>query len=91
MEHATISWITEDTFSKKQLAAQIEVARDEQLKDIIFDSGKNAELSSLAFDLPIELIPYTRYYWTVKVWGDAGDEAVSEVNWFETGKREDGW
>ena len=91
MEHATISWITEDTSSKKQLAAQIVVARDEQLKDMIYDSDKNAELSSLAFNLPIELVPYTRYYWTVKVWGDLEDESVSEVNWFETGKREDGW
>ncbi len=91
MEHATVSWITEDTSSKKQLSAQIIVASDAQMKEILFDSGTNAELSSLAFDLPIELIPYTRYYWTVKVWGYAGDEAISEVNWFETGKREESW
>jgi alpha-L-rhamnosidase len=91
MQQATVSWITEDTTSKRQVAAQIVVALDDMMSNIIYDSGKNLELSSLAVDLPIELLPYTRYYWTVKVWGDGGDEAVSAVNWFETGKREEGW
>ncbi|MCM8712016.1 glycoside hydrolase family 78 protein [Clostridium sp. SYSU_GA19001] len=91
MEQATVSWITEDTTSKKQVAAQVIVARDAELEEIIYDSGKSSELSSLAVKLPITLTPYTRYYWIVKVWGDTGDEAVSEVNWFETGKREDSW
>ncbi len=91
MEYASVSWITEDTVSKKQAAAQIIVAKDAALKEIIFDSGKDEKLSNLAVDLPITLTPYTRYYWTVKVWGDAGDEAVSGINWFETGKQEDDW
>jgi alpha-L-rhamnosidase len=91
MDKATVSWITEETTSKRQQAAQVIVARNLELNDIIYDSGKSNELSSLAVKLPITLTPYTRYYWTVRVWGDAGDEAVSEVNWFETGKREDAW
>jgi len=91
MEHATISWITEDTASKKQTAAQVKVAGDSEMKELLYDSGKDEHLSNLAVDLPLELLPYTRYYWTVRVWGDAGDEAISEVNWFETGKREDDW
>ncbi|MGB4658726.1 MAG: alpha-L-rhamnosidase N-terminal domain-containing protein, partial [Mobilitalea sp.] len=91
MNHATVSWITEDILSKKQQAAQIIVARDSAMEEVLYDSGKNTELSNLGSNLPIELTPYTRYYWTVKVWGDAGDEAVSDVNWFETGKREDSW
>lgn len=91
MNQAVISWITEDTSSKKQLAAQVVVGKDAQLKEIIYDSGRSNELSSLSVQLPITLTPYTRYYWTVKVWGDAGDEAVSEVNWFETGKRDEDW
>jgi len=91
MEQATVSWIAEDTSSKKQLAAQVIVSQDAEMKTVIYDSGKNPELSSLAAELPVKLAPYTRYYWTVRVWGDDGDEAVSDVNWFETGKREEGW
>jgi len=91
MEQTVISWITEDTSSKKQLAAQVIAAKDAGLHDIIYDSGKNTELSSLAVELPIELEPYARYYWRVKVWGDAGDEAESDLNWFETGKRNEQW
>ncbi len=91
MDYATVTWITEDTSSKKQLAARIRVAMDPEMIEVNYDSKKSSELSSLAVDLPLKLEPYTRYYWTVQVWGDAGDEAVSEVNWFETGKREDGW
>lgn len=91
MDQATVSWIAEETNSKKQLAAQVIVSSDAELSDIIYDSGKSNELSSLAVRLPITLVPYTRYYWLVRVWGDAEDEAASEVNWFETGKREDGF
>lgn len=91
MEKATVSWITDETTSKRQLAAQISVAKDAKCKEIIFDTGKSTDLSSLGVHLPIELEAYTRYSWQVKVWGDGGDSAISEVNWFETGKREDGW
>ncbi len=91
MEHATISWIAEETSSKKQVAAQVIVAKNPDLSEVIYDSGKDEKLSNLAYDLPIDLAPYTRYFWMVKVWGDKGDEAASLVNWFETGKREDGW
>lgn len=91
MDHTTVSWITGDTSSKRQLAARIVVAADALMTQIIYDSGRSEALSNLATDLPVELQAYTRYYWTVQVWGDAGDEAVSAVNWFETGKRGDGW
>lgn len=91
MDQATLSWITEDSSSKKQQAAQVIVAKDDKCSDILYDTGKNSELSSLGVHLPIELEAYTRYYWQVKVWGESGDEAISDVNWFETGKREDGW
>ena len=91
MDYATVSWITEETPSKRQLAAQVIVANDYRMSEVIYDSGRSGELSNLAVKLPITLAPYTRYYWTVKVWGDKGDEAVSDVNWFETGKRDEEW
>ena len=91
MKRVTASWIVEDTPSKKQAAAQIKVAHDPDMKNIVYDSGKDSEISSLAAELPLELVPYTRYYWKVKVWGDTGDTAESAVNWFETGKMSDTW
>jgi alpha-L-rhamnosidase len=91
MDRATVSWIAEDTASKKQTAARVIVAADAGMSRILHDSGKSAALSSLAVDLPVALAPRTRYFWTVQVWGGAGDTAVSDVNGFETGKREEPW
>ena len=91
MEQATVSWIADDTLSKKQLAAQVIVASNSDMSDILYDSGRKADLSNLAVNLPVKLAARTRYYWTVKVWGDAGDDAQSDVNWFETGKRDESW
>lgn len=91
LKSVTVSWITEDTASKKQIAAQLVVARDAQMKEVLYDSGRDPQLSSLAVTLPISLKPCTRYYWFVTVWGDAGDEATSELNWFETGKMTQDW
>jgi hypothetical protein len=46
------SWTVENSFcskSKKQAAAKIEVAADEEFADIIYDSGKQGGISSLGF------------------------------------------
>ena len=91
MERATVSWTADSDISKQQEAARITVALDRQMSCIIYDSGKKRELESTGVELPLKLEPRTRYYWNVQVWGDAGDEAVSEVNWFETGKRKEAW
>ena len=91
MKRVTASWITEDTASKKQVAAQIKVATDADMKDILYDSGKDPGISSLASEIPLTLAPYTRYFWTVKIWGDSGDSQVSDVNYFETGKLSESW
>ena len=91
MKAVTFSWITEETTSKKQTAAQIKVASDGGFSNILYDSGKSEDISSLAAKIPVELSPCTRYFWTVQVWGDEGDTAVSDVNWFETGKMEEPW
>ncbi len=74
----SLSFITSDTKAVKQVAAQIKVALDEDFKEEIFDSGKSKEIDSLAYELPIVLKPYTRYYWKVTVWGDNGEIATSE-------------
>ena len=91
MDQATVSWIVEETNSQKQQAARVLVAADPKMGSILYDSGRSSELSSRATALPIKLEPRRRYFWTVQVWGDQGDTAVSAVNWFETGKRNEPW
>ena len=87
----SLSFVTYDTAAKKQTAAQIQVALDEEFTNIVFDSGVNAWIDSLAFKPTVNLKPCTRYYWRVSVWADNGDEAVSETAWFETAKLAESW
>lgn len=91
LEKPRLSFITCETEAKKQTAAQIQVALDPHFSNIVFDSGKSEEIDSLAFELPMELQPYTRYYWRVTVWADNGDMATSDPAWFETAKGEEPW
>lgn len=80
----TVSFVVEDTISKKQKEARIWVAKDEDFKAVVYDSGSRTDLLGTGFSLPLEWEPETRYYWKVQVWGDAGDTAVSPVAWVET-------
>ena len=89
MEEAVFSWIAESEASKNQCRALIRVALDAQMKDVVYASDPKGNPDSTGFALPVKLQPRTRYYWTVQVWGDSGDTAVSDVNSFETGKREE--
>jgi alpha-L-rhamnosidase len=86
-----LSFVTYDTTATKQTAAQIQVALDEEFKNIVFDSGKSEEIDSLAFELPIKLEAYTGYYWRVTIWADNGDIAISDPAWFETAKLTEPW
>ena len=89
MEEAVLSWVTESEQSHTQTRAKIRVALDEHMENVIYVSGPKDDPRSTGFGVPITLTPRTRYYWTVQVWGDGGDTAVSKVNYFETGKREE--
>jgi alpha-L-rhamnosidase len=88
-----VSWIVENTRAKKQIAAQVVVKKglNAEIGILIFDSGKNESLSSLGYELPIELEPYTRYFWKVFVWADNDDFAESDWAFFETAKLKDPW
>jgi alpha-L-rhamnosidase len=87
----SLSYIPCDTTASKQAAAQVQVALDIDFKEIVFDSGKNEDIDSLAYELAIRLKPRTRYYWRVTVWADNGETATSEPAWFETAKMEEPW
>ena len=88
MEHVAVSWVAESEQSTEQARAEIVVATDSGMKKVIYSSKLEDAIESVGTKLPIELQPCTRYYWTVEVQGNGGDTAISEVNFFETGKRE---
>ena len=84
--HPTISYILEEAAGKFQRSARIEVSETEDFGELCYDSGERDDICSTGFELSLELKPMTRYFWRVSVTDDAGDHAVSDAAWFETGK-----
>ena len=91
MEHIVFSWKVEDAVGSRQEWARIRVASDAGMTELLFDSGEDPAADSLAYRISLSLSPRTRYYWTVRVRSDAGEEAESAVQWFETAKLEEAW
>lgn len=91
MERTVFSWKVSEAEGKRQKEARILVAADAQMKEVLFDSGFDAKADPLCFQVEVDLKPHTRYYWTVTVHSDADEEATGEVQWFETGKRQEPW
>ena len=83
----TFHWVTEDCQGKKETESRIIVRQGEK---VVLDTGF-APHDSLAVPLAIKLAPRTRYTWTVTVRTDAGEEAVSPEQFFETGKMDEPW
>lgn len=88
MDSARISYVVEGSRGRRQTAARVVAAKDGNFSEIIYDSGKSAEIDSICYELPIALEPRTRYYWKVSVWDDAGAFCESDSAWFETAKGE---
>lgn len=91
MERTVFSWKVADAIGKRQAAARIVIAGDESLEQAIFDSGFDEAADSLGWNIPLKLKVRTRYYYRIEVRSDAGEEAASEVCWFETGKIGEPW
>ncbi len=101
MTRTVFSWKVKEVIGKHQTEARIQVAADEAMTQILNDTGWSDKLDSLASKVEVDLKPVTRYYWTVSVRSDASvetgtgeaapEEAVSQVQWFETGKRGQPW
>lgn len=91
MERTVFSWKVKEAKGKRQRQARILVAADAGMQEILFDTGLCNYADSRCFPVEIKLKPYTRYYWKVIVQSDADEEAEGEVQWFETGKRDDPW
>jgi alpha-L-rhamnosidase len=92
IDRPVFSWIVEDTQDKKQVAAQVVIAKDDVFSKIVFDTGRveGSEIESVAYRPHITLTPRTRYYWKVKVWGET-ESAESKIAWFETAKMDEPW
>ncbi|MCE7036665.1 alpha-L-rhamnosidase [Bacillus cereus] len=90
-----ISWQLESSNRNvKQLAYQLQVAKDREFKTIVFDSQKVETDQSLY--IPINSFSYsreTRYFYRVKAWDNHEEESSwSEVAFWETGLQgQDNW
>ena len=91
MNRPVFSWVTAESSGKTQKTARIRVARDQQMKEILYDTGEIERLCPLGEEADIILQPRTRYYWQVAVTADDGEQGLSETAWFETGKRDEKW
>ena len=91
MEKVSFSWKVSEARGKVQKAARVRIAADEEMKEILFDSGMDETADSLAYPVEFAMEPRTRYFWQVTVLSDAGEEADSEVQWFETAKMNEEW
>ncbi len=91
MDTATLSWVTNGVPGSFQTKAEIVVALDPELREVVYDSGERDDIDSIAHSVQLEWLPRTRYYWRVQVWTDEGVMATSDVAWFETGKRDEAW
>ncbi len=87
MEKPVFSWQVEEASGKAQTKARLIVCRG---GETVADTGFG-QLDNLAVPLDMELAPRTRYTWKVTVCTDAGEEAESGENWFETGKEGESW
>ncbi|MEE4194242.1 MAG: family 78 glycoside hydrolase catalytic domain [Anaerolineae bacterium] len=86
-----LSWVVVDAKGKHQKAAKVEVALDADFDHVLFNSGKEKDIDSLAFVPQLKLKPYTRYFWRVTVWTEADEKETSAPAWFETAKMDDPW
>lgn len=91
IERPVFSYVVTDSTGKCQNAARIRVSLDADMECVVFDSGRDEHISSLAFAPDITMQPRTRYYWNVEVWADNEDHGISETAWFETGKMDEPW
>lgn len=84
-----LSWVASGE-GKTTAASRVEIASDAGMTDILYDSGW-AALDPLCHVPEFEPKPRTRYFWRVSARSDGGDEGISEIKWFETGKRGEKW
>ncbi len=89
LDKVICSWKVEETESREQSDAKIQVSSTEDFSEILWEKkGKDLDRTGTVID--IELKPRTSYWYRVHVTGDRGDSAVG-TGCFETGKMEEEW
>lgn len=93
MSKTVFSWKVRDAEGKKQTAARIQISNSPEFvrEDLIADTGFTEDFSSLSAEVDVPLMPRSRYYWSVTVRTDAGEETSGSTQWFETGKMDEPW
>ena len=91
MTRTVFTWKVKEAEGRRQEAARLQIAADERMQEILFDSGFDAHADSLGYSVNLQMDPRTRYYWTVTVRSELGEEASGEIQWFETAKRQEAW
>lgn len=86
LEHPTISYVVTEARGQTQKAARVQLSRSRDFDELLYDSGEQEGICSVAYELPVQPEPLTRYYWRVFVSDETGDCAWSEVQYFETAK-----
>ncbi len=89
-DYISCSWEVVDTESKSLVDSAIEVCEKPDFEEIAYFITAN-DLKQSGTILKFPLKPCTRYYVRVIVKGNNGDEALSDVHFFETGKMKDSW
>jgi len=88
-----LSWVieAEKEDAAGKLTSRIQIALDEQLNTLVWDSGFRDDLDSIC--CPISQVSWrsqTRYYWSVTL-RQGERETRSDTAWFETAKLGDPW
>ncbi len=86
LEHPVISYVVSEANGQIQKTARVQLSKEENFENVLYDSGEQEGVSSVAWELPVQLEPLTRYYWKVYVLDETGDSTWSEVQYFETAK-----
>lgn len=86
-----LSYKVTEAKGTRQISARVKIALKDDMSEVVYDSGDSNEIDSIAYTVPLELRPRTRYYWTVMVTTDADEMMESDVAWFETGKMNEKW
>ena len=89
-ETVTCSWKVTEAQGKRQKKAKIEVSTEPDFKEALC-CRESPDLNPAGEELPLSLLPRTRYYVRVSVESDAGEKAESSGAFFETGKMDEPW
>lgn len=90
LDDLSVSWKVRGAEGARQTWSSVEVALDPEFEQVVC-AYEGEDLDSLGVVLEMEPAPRTRYWLRIRVRTDAGEEAVSDVHFFETGKLGEPW